>query len=363
MLVRQLVYKAHLMKLGIPASLSRDEFRLIISTLDGLEVIPMFGTLLGLHRDGDLIDNDDDIDFVADISHREEINSRLVENGYIIDEGIYPNITKYFTQAYKIISGFRILFDFYFWEKSEDNKELIIRWTRSAAQNREDDLYIPYDYIYPTNSKIYKDISLTYPADADACCKSFYGERWNEVLEKFLDYDYHFENHRPVIVYFDNDKKISARKKAIADLQNKLRIEKGKCEYLENAIRIITTDHENALSALKLAEHTGQSVTLNRVHAEASDGENHAPLSPHVRLLDLIDLLMRTLVSTRISQRAGACGALLTEDMLFALLRLALDKDWYLHSNPDVAAAGVDPFHHFLNHGYEEGRNPLPFRK
>ncbi|BDG71942.1 glycoside hydrolase family 99-like domain-containing protein [Roseomonas fluvialis] len=36
------------------------------------------------------------------------------------------------------------------------------------------------------------------------------------------------------------------------------------------------------------------------------------------------------------------------------------DVDYYLARNPDVAAAGVDPFEHFWCQGYKEGRDPSP---
>jgi len=36
------------------------------------------------------------------------------------------------------------------------------------------------------------------------------------------------------------------------------------------------------------------------------------------------------------------------------------DVRFYLESYPDVAAAGVDPFEHYLLYGYREGRNPSP---
>jgi hypothetical protein len=34
------------------------------------------------------------------------------------------------------------------------------------------------------------------------------------------------------------------------------------------------------------------------------------------------------------------------------------DSDWYLSSNPDVAAAGVNPLVHYVHHGLQEGRLP-----
>src|SRR5262249_18569612 len=36
------------------------------------------------------------------------------------------------------------------------------------------------------------------------------------------------------------------------------------------------------------------------------------------------------------------------------------DGDWYLHRNPDVAAAGLDPALHYFMHGAVEGRDPGP---
>ena len=38
----------------------------------------------------------------------------------------------------------------------------------------------------------------------------------------------------------------------------------------------------------------------------------------------------------------------------------AFDREFYLASNPDVAAAGVDPFEHYLAVGAREGRSPTP---
>jgi hypothetical protein len=34
------------------------------------------------------------------------------------------------------------------------------------------------------------------------------------------------------------------------------------------------------------------------------------------------------------------------------------DRDYYLRTNPDVAAVGIDPYQHFLRYGWREGRNP-----
>lgn len=37
------------------------------------------------------------------------------------------------------------------------------------------------------------------------------------------------------------------------------------------------------------------------------------------------------------------------------------DANYYLRAYPDIAAAGVDPYTHFMNYGKNEGRNPNSF--
>ena len=37
-----------------------------------------------------------------------------------------------------------------------------------------------------------------------------------------------------------------------------------------------------------------------------------------------------------------------------------VNPDWYLKSNPDVSALGVDATLHYVTHGASEGRSPNP---
>jgi O-antigen biosynthesis protein len=41
-------------------------------------------------------------------------------------------------------------------------------------------------------------------------------------------------------------------------------------------------------------------------------------------------------------------------------LRKLFDREFYLRTNPDVAAAGVNPLRHYLRHGVAEERQPHP---
>src|SRR6266446_4668354 len=42
-------------------------------------------------------------------------------------------------------------------------------------------------------------------------------------------------------------------------------------------------------------------------------------------------------------------------------LVLVFDGAWYLERNPDVVAANLEPFEHFIRSGWGEGRVPTPY--
>ncbi len=44
-----------------------------------------------------------------------------------------------------------------------------------------------------------------------------------------------------------------------------------------------------------------------------------------------------------------------------AVIEPLFDRNWYLAVNPDVAEAGIDPFTHYIEHGWREERSPNPF--
>jgi hypothetical protein len=54
-------------------------------------------------------------------------------------------------------------------------------------------------------------------------------------------------------------------------------------------------------------------------------------------------------------------AAVATEDFAFALVCTALDPDFYRRAYPDIDQAGVDPFAHYAEAGWREGRDPAPW--
>ena len=58
--------------------------------------------------------------------------------------------------------------------------------------------------------------------------------------------------------------------------------------------------------------------------------------------------------------RAFAMEGLGLSEAEFACIETGFDSAHYLARNSDVAKQGLDPLHHFLVHGWREGRNPSP---
>ncbi|MBR0681725.1 glycosyltransferase [Roseomonas eburnea] len=59
---------------------------------------------------------------------------------------------------------------------------------------------------------------------------------------------------------------------------------------------------------------------------------------------------------------APLSGEALRAAYMASLARTGLfDADFYLATYPDIAAAGIEPFEHFYDHGYREGRRPNPY--
>ena len=49
------------------------------------------------------------------------------------------------------------------------------------------------------------------------------------------------------------------------------------------------------------------------------------------------------------------------KDLLQLKNSILFNKEYYLDQNRDVTEAGIDPFEHYLNFGFKEGRNPNPY--
>ena len=161
-----------------------------------VEYFVFFGTLLGYCRDGNLIENDDDIDFYVNIRERNKIINILQDIGFCI------NIhNEYFIQALRLIDDNETFSDFYFYEDDLDRDYLVERWNFLAQPyNVSRHLHVPKKIVFPLKQGRINDINFNIPYDIDACCRYLYGENYKTPLNKETQYDVKIVNNKPVII-------------------------------------------------------------------------------------------------------------------------------------------------------------------
>src|ERR1022692_73341 len=84
--------------------------------------------------------------------------------------------------------------------------------------------------------------------------------------------------------------------------------------------------------------------------------------------VDLIRMFSTPLIDERLWRRYFGAGSREIDAHLYLQIPLRarpalsvfFDLQYYLATNPDVSAASVDPFIHFLQYGCGEGRSPHP---
>ncbi len=162
------------------------------------EYTVFFGTLLGLHRDGDVIDGDDDIDFLAPAKLYDDIKTLFLKNGYIATQYDVKDI---YTQFKTVIDNCEVLIDFYYYI-DYDEDYVIDRWNFFGQPfNTEKWMAIPKPYLFDFKQIRYKDIQVSIVSNPIEICKYLYGDRYKEPLSKKTKYDMTIVNNMPKIVY------------------------------------------------------------------------------------------------------------------------------------------------------------------
>jgi len=130
---------------------------------------------------------------------------------------------------------------------------------------------------------------------------------------------------------------------------------------------------EEASSLRSITETQDAHETAHRLQEEISDMRQKlsvkaSPILEH-RLLTDIGALPHKVARRYLRKSKGGSWHVrarelpglsdLSHDVLDALLE-AFDSEFYLREYPDVAAAGVNPFEHYMVHGCGEGREPSP---
>lgn len=189
-------------KLSIPKELLRSNLvdMSIILHDANIEHFIQGGTLIGLVRDGDIIEGDDDIDFFVDISEQYKFINVLRNSKYDITYNDFSNVPLTYMRCFIIENNTRVKIDFSFYDNFYDLDYLIDR-----SSYKKQIGHMPKDIIFPIVQKEFFGTKISFPYRGDLLCDFQYDSQWKTKLSKD-EYLYLNINHKPKVIILNNDK-------------------------------------------------------------------------------------------------------------------------------------------------------------
>lgn len=180
--------------------------------LEAIEYFVGWGTLLGLNRERQLLEYDDDIDLYVSINLREKILKVFEGSKLFIDTNYYLNQTPYYLRGqYKHAENKgQSLVDFYFYYESDNWPYVEDRWNMHPCNCMDPSKWIriPKDMLFPVDIMSFKGGKVKLPRDPTGMCEYFYGSNWSVPVKKGSEYETRICDNQPRVV------KISAGRKA-----------------------------------------------------------------------------------------------------------------------------------------------------
>ena len=170
----------------------------ISKMLKTIQHFVFYGTLLGLTRENNIIDGDDDVDFLVDIKDKKKlINIMTKSKSFQFNR---KNSNKYFIQYSLKKNNLETFIDFYFY-KNDFSKNYIIERHNflSNISNPNYALHIPKQNIFPVvKNKKFKLVSI--PKHPEKICEYLYGRNWKTPLKKNTGYRMEIVNNKPMLI-------------------------------------------------------------------------------------------------------------------------------------------------------------------
>lgn len=168
--------------------------------LKDIEYVVFFGSLLGLIRDDELIDGDDDIDLLVNFKYKNNIIKSLKESNVKFNLNSPVNSSKYFLQGKYQINKKDVLVDIYFFEYLSKEK-IILKSIKGPLQNNKKFwLYFDSKSIFPVEKFNYKNTYINIPQNPKKILKHLYGKTWKIRLKKHEEYFQFFLLNKPRIL-------------------------------------------------------------------------------------------------------------------------------------------------------------------
>lgn len=186
----------------VPQDYNRNNLIEVMTILKDLSPFPFFGTLLGLVRENDIIDSDDDIDIYLEVRNRDVVIERMVAGGFNLRFDGPPNHTPFFLQFTKYIDDIETYIDIYFYERDYVHGSVVERWNFfGQPEDPNSHLYIDEDLIFPLQKKLFFGLELQIPANEKEICAFLYGPNWSVPVSKAKgDYTVRLHENKPVFI-------------------------------------------------------------------------------------------------------------------------------------------------------------------
>lgn len=165
---------------------------------DRCEYFPCFGTLLGLVREGNPIQGDDDVDFYVNKNHFTKIKDILTDLNILVNYNEWPNQTENFIQAHGVIDTFEIRADFYFYDNDIDQNFIHEKWNFDGKpEDAAKVLKLPKPLIFPLKQIKWQEVPIYFPRHSEIICEILYGSNWKIPQKKNVDYITQVHGGRP----------------------------------------------------------------------------------------------------------------------------------------------------------------------
>lgn len=186
------------MKTGINKHINRKNLLFVCSMLKDIEYCVCYGTALGLYREKDIIEGDDDVDFLVNKVDYEKVLSLMEKNGYKKTKYQHPEV---FSQFYKNIEKTRTLVDFYFYEDTHFDY-VIEKWNVfGKPEDASLHAHIPKDIIFPILKETYFETQIKIPNNLEKMCKFIYGDKFMQPLQKQKEYFQIMKDNKIEVTY------------------------------------------------------------------------------------------------------------------------------------------------------------------
>tara|TARA_Y100001938_G_C7920478_1_gene344229 strand:+ start:137 stop:703 length:567 start_codon:yes stop_codon:yes gene_type:complete len=165
----------------VPRELNLENLSIISSAIPKYwEHFLFYGTLLGFHREGNILENDDDVDIMMERGLREEFLKLVVT---YTPFNIRLN-NRDITQLIRTINGISTYVDIYYYYNVPEKDHIIDRWntrctpitTEDGQKIRGQTLKIPKDILFPIKIDYLQDIPVNIPHKPEDCCRYVYGK-------------------------------------------------------------------------------------------------------------------------------------------------------------------------------------------